>query len=164
MDLFQIGLTLAILLCSLVAGLVFTFAVVTMPGIGTLNDREFLRAFQVMDRVIQNNQPVFMLVWVGSVISLVATCLIGFRQVTGTEQMLLVAAAAVYLLGVQLPTVVVNVPLNNQVQALDVTELDEQTLAAAREDFEAPWTRWNTIRTVLACLAVAMLIVLALRL
>ena len=120
MDLFQIGLILTALLCSLVAGLVFTFAVVVMPGIGTLGDREFLQAFQAIDRVIQNNQPAFMVVWVGSIVTLVATCLTGFRQVAGTEQMLLVAAAAVYLLGVQLPTLVVNVPLNNQVQALDI--------------------------------------------
>ncbi len=41
----------------------------------TLNDREFIRAFQVLDRVIQNRQPLFMLVWVGSVVALVpAAC------------------------------------------------------------------------------------------
>lgn len=56
---FQISLGLATLLCSLVAGFLFSFAIVVMPGISDLNDREFLRAFQVMDRVIQNNQPVF---------------------------------------------------------------------------------------------------------
>ena len=70
---FQIALILATFLCSLVAGFLFAFAVVVMPGIGSLNDRDFLRAFQVMDHVIQNNQPIFMLVWVGSVVSLVTS-------------------------------------------------------------------------------------------
>ena len=71
MGIFQIALLVATFLCSLVAGLLFVFAVVVMPGIGNLNDREFIRAFQVMDRVIQNNQPLFMLVWLGSVVALV---------------------------------------------------------------------------------------------
>ena len=56
---------LATFLCSIVAGFLFAFWVVAMPGIRSLNDREFIRAFQVMDRVIQNNQPI--LCWSGSV-------------------------------------------------------------------------------------------------
>lgn len=72
--LFALLLILATLLCALVAGLLFAFAVVTMPGIRRLNDREFIRAFQVMDDVIQRNQPIFMLVWLGSaVLMLIAT-------------------------------------------------------------------------------------------
>ncbi len=70
MGIFQIALILATFLCSLVAGFLLAFAIVAMPGIGSLNDREFIRAFQVMDRVIQNYQPIFMLVWVGSVVTL----------------------------------------------------------------------------------------------
>jgi uncharacterized membrane protein len=72
-EIFQVALIVATFLCTLVAGFVFAFAVVVMPGIRTLGDGEFLRAFQVMDRVIQNNQPVFMLVWLGSVIALLAS-------------------------------------------------------------------------------------------
>ena len=60
MGIFETVLIVATLLCSLVAGLVFAFAVVVMPGIKDLKDGEFIRAFQVMDRVIQNNQPLFM--------------------------------------------------------------------------------------------------------
>ena len=49
----QIALALATFLCSLVAGFLFAFAVVVMPGIRNLGDREFLRAFQEIDGVIQ---------------------------------------------------------------------------------------------------------------
>lgn len=55
MGIFQFTLIVATFLCSLVAGFVFAFAVVVMPGIGNLGDGAFLRAFQVMDRVIQNS-------------------------------------------------------------------------------------------------------------
>lgn len=164
MDTFQISLTLATLLCSLVAGFVFAFAVVAMPGIGTLDDREFLRAFQVMDGMIQQNQPLFMLVWVGSVVTLGLLAGLGFRELTGLEHALLIAAVVVYLLGVQLPTAAVNIPLNNQLQSLDIATLDDEALVAARRDFEDRWNRANTARTVLACLAAGMLILLSLRL
>lgn len=46
MAIFQIALILATFLCSLVAGLLFAFAIVVMPGIRSLKDRDFLLAFQ----------------------------------------------------------------------------------------------------------------------
>ena len=60
--LFQIALIMAAFLTSLVAGFLFSFAVVVMPGIRQLEDRSFIRSFQVMDGIIQNNQPLFVLV------------------------------------------------------------------------------------------------------
>ena len=53
----EIALGLASFFCSLVAGFLFAFAVVVMPGIRHLGDREFLLAFQEMDGVIQRGQP-----------------------------------------------------------------------------------------------------------
>ena len=53
---FQVALFLATLLCALVAGFLFAFAVIVMPGIGRLPDREFVRAFQEMDGIIQRGQ------------------------------------------------------------------------------------------------------------
>ncbi len=164
MEVFQIALILATFLCSLVAGLLFAFAIVAMPGIRSLNDREFIRAFQVMDRVIQNNQPIFMLVWVGSVVALVTSAVLSIGQLDGAERLLIVFAALAYLFGVQLPTFTINVPLNNKLQALDVDAMNETTQKAARKDFEPRWILWNSIRTAFASLASALLIVLLLRL
>ncbi len=42
---FQITLLLATLLCSLVAGFVLAFAIVVMPGIKTLSDRDKIPSF-----------------------------------------------------------------------------------------------------------------------
>ena len=53
LDIFTISLLISILLCSLVAGLLFGFAVVVMPGIAKLSDREFLMSFKNMDGIIQ---------------------------------------------------------------------------------------------------------------
>lgn len=164
MGIFQIALILATFLCSLAAGFLFAFAIVVMPGIRSLNDREFIRVFQVIDRVIQNNQPVFMLVWLGSVVALLVSAVLGFGQLDGAGRLLIILATLAYLLGVQLPTVTINVPLNNQLQTLDVDTMDETTLKADRKAFEPRWNRWNAIRTAVASLTSALLMILLVRL
>ncbi|MGB5615205.1 MAG: DUF1772 domain-containing protein [Desulfobacterales bacterium] len=160
MGIFQIILILATFLCSLVAGFLFAFAVVTMPGIRILNDREFIRAFQAMDRVIQNNQPIFMLVWVGSVVALVASVVLGIGQLDGAGRLLFILAVLAYFLGVQLPTVTINIPLNNKLQTLDVDAMNETSPKIARKDFEPRWNLWNSIRAAFASLVSALLIIL----
>ena len=164
MGIFQIVLILAAFLCSLVAGFVFAFALVVMPGIKGLGDREFIRAFQVMDGIIQNNQPIFLLVWVGSIVALVTATVLGFGQLDGAGRLLLVFATLVYLFGVQLSTFTINVPLNNRLQAVDADAMSETEQEAARQDFEPRWNRWNSSRTFFASLASALLMVLLFRL
>lgn len=160
----QTALLLATLLCSLVAGFLFAFAVVVMPGIKSLRDRDFLHAFRAVDGVIQRGDPLFGLVWVGSALAVAAGLALGAGQVDGLERMLLVLASGVYLLGVQLPTFIVNIPLNREVQALDLEGADGTAWRSARERFEPRWNRWNRIRTMLAILSAGIFLVLLLRL
>ena len=163
-EIFQVILILATLLCSLVAGFVLAFALVVMPGIKNLSDREFIRAFQVMDRIIQNNQPIFVLVWVGSIIALVASAVLSIVNLDGAERWLMIFTVIAYLLFVQLPTFTINVPLNNKLQTLNVDDMDETNLKTARMDFEPRWLRWNSIRTAVSILVSTFLIILLLRL
>lgn len=155
-----IALVVATVLCALVAGLVFTFAVVVMPGLRALDDRSFLRAFQEVDGVIQRGDPLFVLAWVGSVLALGAAAVLGWGQLGGSDRTLLVLTAGLYFIGVQLPTFVVNIPLNNRLQAFDVAEADDAACASARVAFEQRWNRWNVIRTVMAVVTLVLLAVL----
>lgn len=142
----------------LVTGLLFTFAILVMPGLGQLDDRSFLRGFQEIDRIIQNSHPLFVAVWLGSFVSLLVATVVGFGQLEGFVQGLLISATVLYLLGVQLPTVRGNIPLNNQLQKLDLTNMSEPGLAQARRTFEQPWNRINLIRTII-CLGVATMLI-----
>jgi len=160
MEFFTIILVLSTFLCSLVAGFLFAFAVVVMPGIRNLGDREFILTFQVIDRIIQNNQPIFLFVWVGSAASLIAALALGFIQLEGPSFILMIFATVTYLFGVHLPTVIINIPLNNKLQTLDVDEIGEDTLRFAREEFESRWNRWNLMRTIISSLVSIMLITL----
>ena len=164
MGIFELTLIVATFLCSLVAGFVFAFAVVVMPGIRTLDDGAFLRAFKVIDSVVQKNQPLFLLVWMGSVVALLATTGLGLGQLSGIDRWLLIGAMLVYALGVQLPTIAINVPLNNAVQALDIDALETAERARARSDFESRWNFWNSFRTVVASLVTVALQAVLLRL
>ena len=161
---FQALLMLATFLCSLVAGFLFAFAVVIMPGIRSLDNGGFIRAFQAIDRVIRNSQPLFVVMWVGSVLCLIAAGVSGLWALGSADRWLLIVAAVAYLLGVQLPTVTINIPLNNELQKLDPSTMSETTRKHARDGFESRWNRWNAIRTACASLTSILMLILLFRL
>ena len=146
----SVGLVLtSTLSCALVTGFVFTYAVIVMPGLAKLADKEFIRAFQVTDGVIQNNQPIFMIVWVGSLISVISTLIVSLMGPYSVETVLVIIAGFVYLLGVQGLTVLVHLPLNRRIQTVNVEERDASALREERLLFESRWIRFNWIRTLI---------------
>lgn len=157
---FTIVLLTATLLTALVAGLLFAFALITMPGIRKLGDREFIRAFQVMDGIIQDNHPLFILVWGGSALLLVVTLFLGLGELSPALWTTLLAATSLYYIGVQIPTVTINVPLNNALQKIDVEKSTGETIRNARRMFEDRWNRWNRRRTLVAAAVTAALLLL----
>ena len=164
MDVLDISLIFSILSCSLVGGFIFTYAIVVMPGLRDLNDSAFLRAFQVTDAVIQKNQPLFMLTWIGSIVAILATILVSLVSIGFAEAWLIVLIAVAYLLGVQGITVAIHIPLNNHIQKVKIEELNDETLANERLKFETRWNFFNYIRTSIAIsVSVLMLILLTIR-
>jgi uncharacterized membrane protein len=156
----QFTLLMATLLVALVTGFLWGFATVIMPGIKELDDRAFLQAFKAMDSVIQRNQPIFVTVWLGSIVTLLVAT--GFSQINGLDQQPLLLAAVLYIVGVQLPTMKVNVPLNNQLQSYDLDTMSEEELCRARLQFESRWNWSNVFRTRVALIVTSILLVLLL--
>ena len=164
MDLLDISLILSITLCSLVSGFFFTYAIVVMPGLSSLSDKGFIKAFQVTDGVIQNNQPLFMLTWIGSIFSLLGTVLISVARFELSESWSLILISALYMLGVQGITIAIHIPLNSHIQKLAVEELNDEALADERALFERKWNYFNIIRTSLSIfVSLTLLIILGLR-
>ena len=146
----DVFLFLSILFCTLVTGFIFTYAVIVMPGFSKLGDKEFLRAFQVTDGIIQNNQPLFILTWIGSIISVLGTVFCAILSLELLETWLIILCGVVYLLGVQGITISIHLPLNNKLQKLMLDELSNQILKEERINFEETWNFYNKIRTALA--------------
>ena len=164
MDLLDILLIVSITLCSLVSGFIFTYAIIVMPGLSNLNDKEFIRAFQVTDAVIQNNQPIFMLTWIGSIVSLLSTILTSIVSFGLSDSWLVVLFSVVYLLGVQGITIAIHIPLNNQIQKVLIEELNDEAIKDERVKFERKWNFFNNIRTSISIsVTLLLLIILSLR-
>jgi len=170
---FNIILLITAFLCSTIFGEMFIFLTIVMPGIAKLDDGEFLHAFQVIDGVIQANEPTFLFFWIGSVLGIVGTAiygvvsspLVGNTTNTALEESwqaigLLVAALA--WLVCQVVTLTINVPRNNRIQSLDIANMDYQEKLAERVYFEATWNKCHFFRTVLFGMASLYLLVLLL--
>ena len=164
MDLLDVSLIFSITLCSLVSGFIFTYAIIVMPGLSNINDKEFIRAFQVTDAVIQNNQPIFMLTWIGSIVSLLSTILTSIISFGLSETWLVVLLSIFYLLGVQGITISIHIPLNNQIQKVLIEELNDEAITDERVKFERKWNFFNNIRTSISIsVTLLLLIILSLR-
>ena len=150
MDVLDISLIFSILSCSLVGGFIFTYSVVVMPGLSNLNDKDFLKAFQVTDAVIQNNQPLFMFTWIGSIVAILTTIVASLITVGLSEAWIIILVGAAYLIGVQGITFAIHIPLNNHIQKLNIEEQNDKTLADERLKFETKWNFFNKIRTGIA--------------
>ena len=152
MEILNISLFFSTLLCSLVTGFILTYAIVVMPGLSKLDDKEFIKAFQVTDGIIQNNQPIFILIWVGSIISVVSTIIISIFTLGLLEAWKIIFVSLVYLLGVQAITIIIHLPLNKRIQNIDINSTNLQSLNEERKNFETKWNYFNNIRTVIAFL------------
>ena len=164
MDLLDITLIFSILFCSSVSGFIFTYAVVVMPGLSNLNNKNFLRAFQVTDAVIQNKQPLFMFIWIGSIVVILSTIVVSLVSIGLSKAWLIVLIGIVYLFGVHGITVTIHIPLNNHIQNINIEKLNEKSIADERINFEKRWNFFNYIRTAVAIsTSFLLLIILSLR-
>lgn len=168
MSVFTLLLIIATFFNGLMAGFLFAYAVVIMPGIRALEDAEFIRAFQVTDGIIQNNQPLFMAMWLGSILALlaaiVAALVMGYPELGGFQFWLLLLAATLNVVGIQVSTIRINLPLNAALQKLDTRAMTEEALSRERAAFETRWNRANVSRTYVSAVILLMLLVLLLSL
>ena len=150
MDILDISLFFTILLSALVTGFILTYAIVIMPGLSNLDDKEFIKAFQVTDGIIQNNQPIFILIWIGSIVSVFSTIITSILSLGILDAWLIIFVGVVYLLVVQGITILIHLPLNKSIQNIDVNSSNFQTLNKERKTFETKWNYFNNIRTIVA--------------
>lgn len=151
----EIVTVIAVVLAGLYAGLFTTFSYAVMPGLRRTDDPTFVPAMRQIDLAILN--PVLALVFGGSVLTSIAATVVGFHE-SGVRWWLLTGAGLVVAAG--LLTVVVNVPMNNRLEAGVVAG---ESPAPLREAFESPWVRWNHVRSVLSTAGFVLLVVALMR-
>ena len=151
-----IAIAVLVFLTGLSAGLCFTWANAITPGIGRLDDMSYLISFQQMNRSIIN--PMFIITFFGpSIIGVIS--LIAFRGASRTIIWVLIVAVAIYFFGVVLITIFGNVPLNNTLDATELSSANRVDLKTLRDLFEVKWNRLHTIRTISAVVSFLLLII-----
>ncbi|WP_067471871.1 anthrone oxygenase family protein [Actinomadura hibisca] len=125
-------------------GVFFAFSTSVMPGLNAVRPAVAVESMQHMNRKILN--PLFLVSFTGApaLAALTGVLLLALLH-HRTAGLLFLAAAAVYAVGAFLPTVAVNVPLNN---VLDAVRLTGDPAEAARiwQDYAPRWTAWNHLR------------------
>ena len=89
-----------------------------------------------MNAVIQNKQPLFMFIWIGSIVSILTTILVSLVSIGLSKAWLIVLIGIVYLLVVQGITITIHIPLNNHIQNIKIEKLNEKSIADERINFE----------------------------
>jgi len=144
-------------LTALLAGLFFDYQVAVVPALRNLGAKQHLLAMQSINVTIVN--PVFLLAFLGPGILLP---LAAYLHRDGAPFSVLVAAAILHLVGVNGVTIAGNVPLNEALEKVTVTQLTDEQAEQVRRDFQGPGARWmrlHLVRTVAATLATALVFV-----
>ncbi len=139
---------------ALMAGLFYAYSCSVVIGLGKLNDVEYLKAMQSINREIQN--PVFFAAFLGIVPLFPLNTYLHANQ---PNFLLLVAAMLIYLIGVFGVTVAGNIPLNNGLENFNILSADNDAIQAQRALFENKWNTLNHVRTICSIIAVVLLII-----
>ncbi|GAA4205377.1 DUF1772 domain-containing protein [Microbispora amethystogenes] len=134
---------LSMLMTAGMAGTFFGFSAGVMPGLNAAGASSAIDAMNAVNVRIQN--PVFLAAFVlAPVVTAGTGALLLSRSGSGAAWPFF-AAAAVYAVGVILPTAAVNVPMNDALAAV-VVHGDPVEAAKIWSDYSPRWTAWNTGR------------------
>ncbi len=109
----------------MMAGLFSAFSSFLMKALSSLSEANGIKAMQAINRLII--RPSFLLIFFGTGVFCVAAVPLGWETL-GDALPNVTAAAAIYVFGCILCTMVFNVPLNNQLEAVDPASDEGRTV------------------------------------
>lgn len=150
-------LIITTVLTALLAGVFVGYAISVNWALGKLTDREYVRAMQQINIVIQN--PLFFLIFMGPVPLLPIVAYISHGAGNPLLFALVLAATIIYIVGSFVLTVVGNVPYNEKLARLRVDDASSGEVAQARHSYEKPWNAMHAVRTIASVVAAVLLVV-----
>ena len=144
-------LVLLIVLTGLMAGIYFAFSIFVMKA---LNELPALHAAQAMNKINDTIvNTLFLPIFFGSTLWSAGVIVWALTDWQNQRSILMVIAAALYIIGMFVVTAFGNVPLNNRLKAC---EQNDHHLAEYWKKYLQDWIRLNHIRT-LSCSATCLL-------
>lgn len=139
-----ISLYSAVILAGLSAGFFLAWQVSVIPGNKQIPDISYLQSMQSINRAILN--PVFFVVFFGAMIAL---GMASYYELDNGKLLFRITLAAfiAYAIGTFGVTALGNVPLNNELDTLNIAELSAQKASTFRKQYESNWNKLHLIRT-----------------
>ncbi len=135
---------ITVLLNALSVGFFFAWSVSVILGTKKVGDFTYLETMQSINKEILN--PVFFIVFFGSLITLILNA--ALQNNNKLMFWLLLTSAIIYLIGTFGVTAFGNMPLNNELDALDIKVLNITELKNFRDYYESNWNQYHNIRTL----------------
>ena len=144
-----------VLAYALIGGVFLAFSDFIMRALSLTSGQGGAEAMQVINREVF--RWVFMALFLGLAALSLILSIHAAIGITGPAAVLIGAAGLVYLVGCFAVTAVFNVPMNEALAGMDLSQ--DTTLAYWTHSYLPRWTFWNTVRTVACCLSSALLLV-----
>jgi uncharacterized membrane protein len=138
--------------CALMAGVFFAFSSFVMPALARLAAPQGIQAMQSINRAALNKP--FLAAFMGTALVCALLALLSLLQLGEARSRYRLAACALYLVGTFLLTIVVHVPRN---EALDAVDPNGSAAAAQWLTYLSVWTAWNHVRSGAALLALVLI-------
>jgi len=151
---FFILMQLAILAYALVGGVFLAFSDFIMRSLALTGGTGGVEAMQVINREVF--RWVFMALFLGMAAVSLVVAGYGANNLTHPAGALILIAGLVYLIGCFGVTVFFNVPMNEALAGMDLSQ--DATRAYWTDTYLPRWTFWNTVRTVACGVSAALLL------
>lgn len=139
--------------CGLMAGLYFAFSTFIMTALERIPQAHGISAMQSINATILSS--LFMPIFVGTTLASAALAALAIIRWSETGATAMLAAGVVYVIGMFVCTIVLNVPLNDALAAVDPGSAEA---ASVWSRYLKEWTFWNHVRTLTSTAACALYI------
>ncbi|MCC8980210.1 DUF1772 domain-containing protein [Bradyrhizobium acaciae] len=140
--------------CGLLAGLYFAFSAFVMTALGRIDQAAGISAMNAIS--VDIVRSLFMPVFLGTTLSCAALVVLGALRWQEPGAIAMICGGVLYVVGMFIVTVVFNVPLNDQLAAVDPASAAAAPVWAR---YLTDWTIWNHVRTIASLAATTLFIV-----
>ncbi len=141
---------LSLLLTGAIAGFFYAFSVCVMKGLDRIEATSAISSMKSINATVLN--PVFFITFFITPIAQLASAYIASQDNHPISATLFIIAAVTYISGALVPTLSINVPMNEKLAQVEVPSQDMQSQPIWNE-YSKRWTRWNTVRTIFSLLS-----------
>ncbi|MBN3786689.1 anthrone oxygenase family protein [Burkholderia sp. Ac-20353] len=140
--------------CGVLAGVYFAFSTFVMTSLGRIAPAAGVAAMNAIN--VDIVRSLFMPAFLGTTLTSLALAIVALFHRDEPGVIWIVAAGAIYVLGMFAVTMIFNVPLNDALATIDPATADG---TAFWTRYLRDWTVWNHVRTVASALACVFFVV-----